>query len=240
VSNKLSVIIPTYNEAENIKLLCSEIFHAFSEAEIIIVDDNSPDGTAEIAQKIPGTKVIVRTSERGLGSAILAGIRAATTPVICIIDADLSHPPEAIPKMYQLIEEGKAALVVGSRKVSGGGTSEWIWYRKIIHSVARWLGSFLTPIQDITSGFFMFKKEIIKGVKLEPRSWKIGLEIMVKGKYDQAVEYPIVFVEREAGKSKMGYREVLAYLGHLVSLTMYKFQEPASKPTCRQARHRGS
>ena len=222
----LSVIIPTYNESANIRVICQRIKAAISEAQIIIVDDNSPDGTAEIAKKISGTSVIVRKDERGLGSAIIAGINAAKTDVICVIDADLSHPPEAIPKMYQIIEERSAQLVVGSRKVSGGGTSEWIWYRKVIHWVARWLGSWLTPIQDLTSGFFMFKKSVIEGVNLEPRSWKIGLEIMVKGKYDKAIEFPIVFVEREAGKSKMGYKEVVAYLMHLVSLTIYKIRKP--------------
>jgi len=226
MNKNLSIVIPTYNEAENIQALCEKIKQAMKEAQIIVVDDNSPDGTAEIARKIPGVKIIVRKNERGLGSAIIAGINAAQTDVICVMDADLSHPPEAIPLMLKLIEEGKADLVVGSRKVSGGGTSEWIWYRKIIHSVARWLGSWLTPIQDLTSGFFMFKKSIIDGVKLEPRSWKIGLEIMVKGKYDKAVEFPIVFVEREAGKSKMGTKEVFAYLMHLVSLTIYKLKHP--------------
>ena len=127
--------------------------------------------------------------------------------------------------MYQIIKDGKAELVIGSRKVSGGGTSEWIWYRKFIHWVARSLGAFLTPIKDITSGFFMFDKKIIENVKLEPKSWKIGLEIMVKGDYNKAVEHPIIFVEREAGKSKMSSKEVTAYLLHLVSLALYKIKK---------------
>jgi dolichol-phosphate mannosyltransferase len=141
------------------------------------------------------------------------------------MDADLSHPPEALPAMYQLISSGKAQLVVGSRRIKGGGTSEWIWYRKVIHWIAAFLGSFLTPIKDLTSGFFMFDRKIIEGVKLEPKSWKIGLEIMVKGKHQQAVEYPIVFAEREAGKSKMGSKEIIAYLLHLLSLSFYKLRQ---------------
>ena len=193
--------------------------------ELIVVDDNSPDGTAEIAKILSESrpiKVILRKEKHGLGSAILEGINAAQSQTICIMDADLSHPPEAIPEMYKIIKNGRAQLVIGSRVVPKGGTSEWIWYRKFIHWVARSLGSFLTPIKDITSGFFMFDKNIIQGVKLEPRSWKIGLEIMVKGKYQRAEEYPIVFVEREAGKSKMHMREVFAYLGHLLALSFYK------------------
>jgi dolichol-phosphate mannosyltransferase len=190
-----------------------------------VIDDNSPDGTARIAEVLASDfplKVIKRTKERGLGSAIIAGINQATSKVVCVIDADLSHPPESIPEMYKIIAGGEVQLVIGSRRVAGGGTSEWIWYRKFIHWVAAKLGSFLTPVKDLTSGYFMFDKKIINGVKLEPKSWKIGLEIIVKGKYNNVVEHPIVFVEREAGKSKMGSKEVFAYLGHLLSLTAYR------------------
>jgi dolichol-phosphate mannosyltransferase len=195
------------------------------EPEILVIDDNSPDGTAGIARGLSGKypiRVIRRVDKKGLGSAILEGIQQAGAAVICVMDADLSHPPEAIPEMYKIIENDEAQLVIGSRRVSGGGTSEWIWYRKFIHWVARGLGSFLTPIKDITSGFFMFDRKIIEGVKIRPASWKIGLEIMVKGKYDRALEYPYVFIEREAGKSKLGAKEVLAYLAHLCSLAFYK------------------
>jgi dolichol-phosphate mannosyltransferase len=193
--------------------------------EIIFVDDDSPDGTAtqvETLAKDQPVKVVKRIDKRGLGSAIIDGIAAARSPIVCVMDADLSHPPEVIPEMYKIIKNGQAQLVVGSRRVSGGGTSEWIWYRKIIHWIAKTAGAFLTPIKDLTSGFFMFDREIIKGVKLEPRSWKIGLEIMVKGKHDKAVEHPIVFVEREAGTSKMHFKEAVAYGFHLINLAWYK------------------
>ena len=178
-----------------------------------------------MAQLLAGSKplrVILRKEKHGLGSAILDGIHAAQSSIICVMDADLSHPPEAVPEMYKIIKSGRAQLVIGSRVVPQGGTSKWIWYRKFIHWVARSLGSFLTPIKDITSGFFIFDKNIIQGVELEPRSWKIALEIIVKGKYLHAEEYPIVFVEREAGKSKMRMREIFSYLGHLLALSLYK------------------
>ena len=218
----LSIVIPTYNEKANISSMIDRINQAVK-AEIIVVDDNSPDGTAEAAQAL-GVKVIKRLGKRGLGSAIIDGINAATSPIVCFMDADLSHPPEALPAMYKIIESGQAQVVVGSRRVSGGGTSKWIWYRKFIHWVAKVLGSFLTPVQDLTSGFVMFDKKVLEGVKLEPTSWKIGLEILVKGRYNKAIEYPIVFVEREAGKSKMGTQEVFAYLAHLGVLSLYKIR----------------
>lgn len=195
------------------------------DTEMIIVDDNSPDGTATLAQKqasVYPIKIIVRKEKKGLGSAIIDGINAAQSPVVCVMDADLSHPPEALPEMFKLIQSGNAELVIGSRRVKGGGTSEWIWYRKVIHWIAAFMGSFLTSVKDLTSGFFMFEKKIIDDIKLEPKSWKIGLEIIVKGRYDKYLECPITFVEREAGKSKMGSKEVVAYLMHLLSLTIYK------------------
>ena len=158
-----------------------------------------------------------------MGSAILDGISATDSPIVCVMDADLSHPPDAILKMYNLIKQGKADLVIGSRLVQDGGVSIWIWYRRIIHLVARTIGSFLTPIRDITSGFFVFDKKIIQNIKLNPTSWKIALEIIVKGKYKKALEYPIMFKEREAGKSKMESSEVFSYLLHLLDLAIYKF-----------------
>lgn len=225
-------MVPTYNESQNLRPLSKRIFNALApeqiDAELIVVDDDSPDGTAGIAVALSTSfpiRLIKRPGKKGLGSAILEGIQAATSPVICVMDADLSHPPEALPQMYRIIQKNEAQLVIGSRRVAGGGTSKWIWYRKFIHWTAASLGSFLTPIKDITSGFFMFDRKIIEGVELEPRSWKIGLEILVKGNYDKALEYPIVFVEREAGKSKMGLKAVLAYFSHLAYLVLYKFTE---------------
>lgn len=197
------------------------------DAELIVVDDNSPDGTAEVGQSLAANypiNVIKRIDKHGLGSAILDGISAAQGKVICVMDADLSHPPEALPKMLQLIQDGKANMVVGSRYVKDGGTSKWIWYRKFISFVAKRLGAFLTSVKDITAGFFMFDRQIIEGVKLEPRSWKIGLEIMVKGKASKIIEYPIVFIERKHGQSKMHLKEAISYLFHLLHLLKYKIQ----------------
>lgn len=227
---ELSVIIPTYNEAKNIEVIVIRIFDSLRKyhinAELIIVDDSSPDGTAQLAtemgKKYP-VRIFIRTRREGLGPAIMDGIRLAQAQVACVMDGDLSHPPEALPEMYKLIKEGKALLVIGSRHIRGGGTSEWIWYRKFFSWGARMLGRFLTPVNDLTSGYFMFDKKILEGTNISPIGCKVGLELMVKGNHQgKVVEYPIVFMERAAGESKMGWRETHQYLQHLFALALYR------------------
>ncbi|MFH1386313.1 MAG: polyprenol monophosphomannose synthase [bacterium] len=226
----LSVSIPTYNEAKNIETMIIRVHdalraHGINE-EIIIVDDSSPDGTAALAEKMSKdypVRVYVRTKREGPGPAIMDGIRLAQAPVSCTMDGDLSHPPEALPEMYKLIKSGQAPLVIGSRHVKGGGTSKWIWYRKFFSWGARQLGRLLTPVHDLTSGFFMFDKKILQGATIDPIGCKVGLELMVKGKHKgKVIEYPIIFSERAAGESKMGWRETKHYLYHLGSLLLWK------------------
>ena len=227
---ELSVAIPTYNEAKNIETMVIRIFDSLKKAninaELIVVDDNSPDGTAALAEKMSldyPVRVYIRTKREGPGPAILDGIRLAQAPVACVMDGDLSHPPEALPGMYQRIKSGEALLVIGSRHVHGGGTSDWIWYRKFFSWGARQLGRLLTPVNDLTSGFFMFDKKILEGTTINPAGCKVGLELMVNGKHRGLVsEYPIVFRERAAGESKMGWRETRLYILHLLNLTLYK------------------
>ncbi|MDD4178590.1 MAG: polyprenol monophosphomannose synthase [Candidatus Margulisbacteria bacterium] len=231
---ELTVVIPTYNESKNIETIILRIHDALKHfkinEEILIVDDSSPDGTTAAAQKMATdypVRVYVRPQRVGPGPAILDGIRLANAAVVCVMDADLSHPPEALPHMYELIAEGKALLVVGSRHVSGGGTSKWIWYRKFFSWGARQLGKFLTPVHDLTAGYFMFDKKILAGAEINPIGCKVGLELMVKGNHQgKVVEYPIVFVERAAGESKMGWRETHQYIQHLLALTFYKIRHP--------------
>ena len=227
---ELSVIIPTYNESKNIETMILRIHDALKkfkiDDEIIVVDDSSPDGTAAIATKMAKdypVRVYIRTERAGPGPAIMDGIRLAEAPVACVMDGDLSHPPEALPHMYELIVEKKALLVIGIRHIKGGGTSKWIWYRKFFSWGARQLGKFLTPVNDLTSGFFMFDKKILEGAQINPIGCKVGLELMVKGRHQgKVVEYPIVFAERAAGESKMGWRETYQYLQHLLSLSFWK------------------
>ncbi|MFH1825940.1 MAG: polyprenol monophosphomannose synthase [bacterium] len=227
---ELSVIVPTFNEAKNIGLLINHVFKATTQAqifaELIIVDDQSPDGTAKIAEEIGeayGVRVFVRAKRDGLGSAILDGIKLAQAPVICVMDADLSHPAETIPEMYKIIKKGRALMVVGSRHVKGGSTSKWIWYRKFLSWGARKIAGMITPVKDLTSGFFMFDKQIIDGVDIKPIGWKVGLELMVKGKHQgKIVEHPIIFTERASGESKAGLKETFQYLQHISALAWHK------------------
>lgn len=227
---EISISIPTYNEAKNIETMIIRVHDTLRQAgikgEIIIVDDSSPDGTAAIATKMADRypiRVYIRAERKGPGPAILDGIRLAQADISCTMDGDLSHPPEVLPGMFRLIKSGQALLVIGSRHVPGGGTSKWIWYRKFFSWGARLLGRFLTPVNDLTSGFFMFDKKILAGAQINPIGCKVGLELMVKGNHGGRVsEFPIVFHERTAGESKMGWRETRQYLHHLYNLTWYK------------------
>ncbi|OGB90952.1 hypothetical protein A2625_06635 [candidate division WOR-1 bacterium RIFCSPHIGHO2_01_FULL_53_15] len=229
---ELSIIIPTYNESKNIETMIVRVHDSLKQhkinEEIIVVDDSSPDGTAELATSLGKqypVRVYIRTQRVGPGAAILDGIRLAAAPVACVMDGDLSHPPEALPKMFDLIREKRALLVIGSRHIKGGGTSKWIWYRKFFSWGARQLGKLLTPVNDLTSGFFMFDKKILEEAEIDPIGCKVGLELMIKGKHGgQVVEYPIIFSERAAGESKMGWRETRQYIEHLFALSWWKFK----------------
>lgn len=225
---ELTIAVPTYNESKNLTPLAERVFAALRgvNAEMLVIDDDSPDKTADLAEQLAKkypVRVYIRKERLGPGPAIMDGIRLADAPVVCVMDGDLSHPPEALPEMYKLIKNGTAKLVIGSRHVSGGGTSDWIWYRKFFSWGARMLGRILTPVNDLTSGFFMFDKKILEGIEISPIGCKVGLELMVKGNHQgKVVEYPIVFAERAAGESKMGSRETFQYIQHLLALNFYK------------------
>jgi len=226
---ELTVVIPTFNESKNIETMIIRVHDSLKkfkiDEEILVVDDSSPDGTAELAKKMAReypVRVYVRAERVGPGPAILDGIRLADAPIVCVMDGDLSHPPEALAPMYQLIIEGKALLVIGSRHIKGGGTSKWIWYRKFLSWGARQLGKLLTPVHDLTSGFFMLDKKILND-RIAPIGCKVGLELMVKADHqNKVIEYPIVFVERTAGESKMRWKETRQYIQHLLALSLYK------------------
>ncbi len=217
----LSIVIPTYNEKKNLAELSDRIKAAAPNSEIIIVDDNSPDGTASFAQNL-GLTTIIRPEKLGLASAVLDGIKLAKGDIICVMDGDLSHPPEDIPQMLEKIKNENADIVVGSRLVRGGGQRDWNSVNKFISYIARWPAGFLTKVKDTTSGFFMFKKSVISQVTLNPLGYKICLEILAKGKYTKAVEVPIIFANRSESKSKLGLKEILEYYGQIALL--YKDQ----------------
>jgi glycosyltransferase involved in cell wall biosynthesis len=231
---KTSIIIPTYNERGNIEKLVSELFGACKgyDVELVIVDDNSPDGTGELAEKLSkkhNITVVHRAGKLGLSTAVVAGFEAAKGDILGVMDADLSHPPNAIPSMFRPIIEGKADLVVGSRYANGGGVEVWPFTRRMISLGATMLARPLTKVRDPMSGLFFMRKEVIQGVDFRAQGYKIGLEIIVKGNYKRVTEVPYIFRNRTVGKSKLSIKEDYYYLKNLVKFYSYGFMHPKNR-----------
>jgi dolichol-phosphate mannosyltransferase len=215
----LSVVVPTYNEAGSVTGLAERLHAALEgrEWELVIVDDGSPDGTADLAAslapRIP-VKVVRRAGKAGLASAVIAGFAAARGDILVVMDADLSHPPETVPALVDAIEHG-ADLAVGSRYVAGGGVEDWPLKRRVVSRVACVMGNVLVPVRDATSGFFALRRSVIDGVTLNPIGFKIGFEVIARGRYKKVVEVPYTFRDRELGASKFGQRQIMQYVQQL-------------------------
>jgi len=228
----ITIIIPTYNEKENLPILVNAIFEVFKQAslkgEIVIVDDNSPDGTGEIADKLSlqnnMIKVIHRNGKFGLSTAVIEGFKHAEGSIIGVMDADLSHPPHVIPELVIPILKGESELVIASRYLGKEGIEKWSFIRKITSLGATMLARPLTKVSDPMSGFFFFRKDIIDGIDLSPLGYKIMLEIIVKARYNTIKEVAFTFRERYKGKSKLGWKEYLNYVRHLLRLYVYKIR----------------
>ena len=221
--------MPTYNEKDNVRELVTRVNAACSAAgmdvETVIVDDNSPDGTGAAAEELGKefrVKVVHRAGKLGLSTAVLDGFKAASGEILVVMDADLSHPPEKIPEMVSLITAGNADMVVGSRYVPGGHVENWPIHRRVISKGATLLAHWLTKVRDPMSGFFALKRSVVEGVELDPVGYKIGLEIIVKGKARDVKEVPITFADRKAGKSKLGASVTMKYIDHCIRLYEYK------------------
>jgi len=220
----LSVIVPTYMEKESITELIDGIESSLERLpfEVIVVDDSSPDGTAERAEDLNmrygNIKVIKREGKLGLSSAVLDGFKKAGAEVLGVMDADLQHPPELLPEMYGKISDGYD-LVVASRYVEGGKIEDLGLGRRIVSRGATALAHFLLPgsrrVRDVVSGFFMLKRDVIEDVELKPVGYKILLEIVVRGKYDSVAEVPYTFKPRRSGKSSLSLREIWNYMVHI-------------------------
>ena len=218
---KISIIVPTYNEADNIRKLVEEIDNVYKNSEIIIVDDDSPDRTWEIAMGLGrrfDIKVIRRVGERGLGSAVIEGFKHAKTRIIGVMDSDLSHPPEKIPELVAALSS--ADLAVGSRLVKRGRVEKWPWHRRITSVIATMMARPLTDVRDPMSGFFFFDRKIIKNCNLDTKGYKILLEMLVRADYKKVVEVPYTFRNREMGKSKLNIKEYLRYAKEIVHLML--------------------
>lgn len=219
---KLSIIVPTYNEVESLPYLVERLHACLADCdyELIIVDDNSPDGTGALAEELARERpirVIHREGKLGLATAVVEGFRHASGEVLCVIDADLQHPPEKIPELLEAM--GDTDIVIASRYVKGGGTEGWTFVREMISRSAKLIPRFLfariRPVRDPLSGFFLFRKKVIEGVPLDPVGYKILLEILVRGRHNGVTEVPYVFVGRERGKSTFNRTEQINYLKHL-------------------------
>jgi dolichol-phosphate mannosyltransferase len=235
----LSIIVPTFQEATNLPLLVAEITAAvtplISDWELIIVDDNSQDGSVEVCEQLRDEgapiKIVVRTNARGLSSAVVEGFAHAQAPVLLVMDADLSHPADVIPRLYTAVVEG-ADFVIGSRYIPGGSTDDrWSAYRWLNSKVASILAKPLVSLSDPTAGFFAFPRALLgQCAQLNPVGYKIALEILIKSRACRIQEIPIHFRTRRFGKSKLKLKQQLLYLSHLYSLYRFKFSQTAPLP----------
>ena len=210
----VSVIIPTYNERENIKKLIPNIekllLHEDINGEIIIIDDNSPDGTGKLAEalskKYKNIRVIHRNKKEGVGSARRLGFSLASNPVIISMEGDNTHNPEYIPKFLQEIEKG-ADLVIGSRYLKESKIVNWPLKRRIISKVANFISRFFagTGITDVTNGYRAFTKKLFNRLKIDSSGYPYNMEFACEAysKGFKISEIPIVFIDREKGTSKL-------------------------------------
>jgi len=224
---QLSIISPAYNERANIRPLVAAVAAALGETrwELIVVDDDSPDGTAEevfaIAREGYPVRGIRRIGRRGLASAVVEGALAANAPVIAVIDADLQHDEKLLPEMLALIADGDSDLVVGSRHVDGGGVGDWSKDRQAMSSFATWCANLAlgTGISDPMSGFFAIRREVFHASvhDLSQQGYKILLDIISSAPYELRItEIPYVFRNRVEGESKVDLMIMLEFLFLLI------------------------
>jgi dolichol-phosphate mannosyltransferase len=227
----ISVVLPTYNEVRSIEEAlrrASEALRKAGEAhELIVVDDSSPDGTADVAEtlgkEIP-VKVLRRPGRQGLATAVVDGWKLAQGDTLGAIDADLQHPPEVLARLASALRAHNADVAIATRSGPGGGSSEeWSWARRLNSWTARHLAACVLPqtlaeVSDPMSGMFLIRARALEGVRLEPTGYKILLEVLGKARYRDVVEVPFMFKARSLGSSKLGMRESLQYLEHLARL----------------------
>ena len=232
----VSLVVPTYREAQNMGVLVGRVKEVARarrlDLEMLIVDDRSDDGTVDVLGALgegEWLKIIVRDGERSLSAAVVEGLRRSTREILVVMDADLSHPPEAIPLLIDALDEPGVDFAIGSRYVAGGMTDpDWSLSRRLNSLVARLLVMPLVSVQDPTSGFFALRRERFRALKdLNPIGYKIGLELLIKGRCRNIREVPIRFSERLHGTTKLGWRQRLQYLEHLRRLWMHQLRARA-------------
>ncbi len=227
----LSLIVPTRNESDNIakivRILSSILDKALpSNYQLIIVDDDSPDRTWELAQSLmpeyPHLQVMRRQAERGLSTAVIRGWQVAKGEILGVIDGDLQHPPEVLLKLLSAINQG-ADLAVASRHVEEGGVSDWNIVRRFLSRGAQMLGLVILPravsrVSDPMSGYFMVRRSAIAGKLMNPLGYKILIEVLGRGNIERIAEVGYIFQEREEGESKVTWKQYKEYIHHLLRL----------------------
>ena len=232
---QVSIIIPTYNESENIIQVLKSIGDYLPKdiaTEAIVVDDNSPDGTGKVVEDyINDTQtkigysvdVIHRKTKSGLSTAILDGIQHSSGETVVVMDSDFSHPPKIIPRLIEEIKISKCDIVIASRYTQGGKVSGWSAKRKLISKAAKGIAKVGLGINesDPMSGFFAFRRKILEGIKLDAIGYKMLLEILVKTKGAKVKEIPYTFTNRVYGYSKLDTSTMLDYVRSVWRLYRY-------------------
>jgi dolichol-phosphate mannosyltransferase len=234
---KLSIVLPTYNESRNIVNMLdsiAETLSSYSAAEIIVVDDNSPDGTAAIASlhaknisdrynKKLHVEIIRREGKFGLSSAIVAGVQSATGDLVVVMDGDFSHPPHIIPSIIDALQHSNCDIVVASRYIKGGSIIGWPFKRRLMSKGATKIAQYGLGIEikDPVSGFFAFRRDVINGIRFDAIGYKMLLEILVKTKGARVKEIPYTFTDRSKGDSKLDIGIMLDYLRAVMRLYRY-------------------
>ncbi len=224
---RLSLVVPTYNERDSIVPLLDAVHAALAgrDFDVCVVDDDSPDRTWQAASDYgashPAVSVLRRVGRRGLSGAVVEGFARAQGNLLGVMDADLSHDPALLPRLMDAVTGG-ADIAVGSRRVPGGGAQNWAWHRRkgsdAATALARWWLDL--PLSDPMSGYFVLRRELFEAVAadLEPRGYKILLEIVCRAGGASIIELPYVFRDRKQGVSKASPRVAWQYLASLREL----------------------
>lgn len=232
---KYSVILPTYNERENLPLIFYMLHRTFTKNaitfEVVVVDDNSPDNTLEVAQQLQEVygkemvKIVSRKGKLGLGTAYVAGLKECTGERVILMDADLSHHPKFIPQMILKMNAHDYDIVSGTRYRKGGGVAGWDLKRKITSKGANFLAQFLLNpgnASDLTGSFRLYKREALEKIlpQVKSKGYAFQMEILILARKANMTlgEVPITFVDRLYGESKLGANEILLYIKGLVKL----------------------
>ena len=230
----ISVLIPTYMERENIASLFNSISNGLSgeNYEIVVIDDNSPDGTADEVRRLSpnygNIKLLVRPEKLGLGSAYKNGSRISSGDFIVSMDADLSHTPEDIPRLLKGLNS--ADIAIGSRYIKGGNIIGWSLHRSLISYVANLLARLLLElkVKDVTSGFRVYRKkafeEIVKISNLNDYDFQIEALYIAKKLGFKVEEIPITFTDRKWGESKLGNKEIVKFSKSMFSMIFRRFE----------------